>query len=334
MKMLVTGGCGYIGSHVVLLLLEAGHDVVVVDNLSNSSPVSLERVAALVGREATLRFVDLRDAPGLDAVFEAHAFDAVLHFAGLKAVGESVSMPLAYWDNNVTGTLRLLDAMKRHDVRRIVFSSSATVYGPPETVPLTEDAPVRATNPYGQTKLAVEMLLHDLAASDPSWAVTLLRYFNPIGAHPSGRIGEDPRGIPNNLLPYVARVAAGSLPRLTVHGDDWDTTDGTGVRDYVHVMDLAAGHVAALGHMEGLQVFNLGTGRAYSVLEVVRAFEAASGREVPYVVGPRRSGDIAACWADPGKALRVLGWKAERDLDEMCRDHWAWQVANPDGYGA
>ncbi|MFP5346048.1 MAG: UDP-glucose 4-epimerase GalE [Actinomycetes bacterium] len=335
MRILVTGGAGYIGSHTVLRLLEEGHDVTVVDNLSNSSPESLRRVGELTGRKVDLRVVDLLDYPALDQVVVETRPEAVVHFAGLKAVGESVEQPVRYYRNNVGGTLELLRAMDSHDCRTIVFSSSATVYGEPKTVPIREDFPLGATNPYGSSKLMVEQVLRDTAAADDRWRVALLRYFNPVGAHESGRIGEDPTGIPNNLMPYVAQVAVGRLERLTVHGDDYPTPDGTGVRDYIHVLDLADGHLAALhalGDRTGCHAWNLGTGRGSSVLDVVRAFSEASGREVPYVVSQRRSGDVAASYADPSLANAELGWRAERDLATMCADAWRWQSQNPRGY--
>jgi UDP-glucose 4-epimerase len=335
MRVLVTGGAGYIGSHTSLVLLEAGHDVVVVDNLSNSKREALRRVEELTGRPIEFHQVDLLDRPALDRVFRKGTIDAVLHFAGLKAVGESVSQPLRYFHNNVTGTLVLLEVMDQHQVRTLVFSSSATVYGDPQAVPITEDFPLSATNPYGRSKLMIEEILRDLLRADPAWRVGILRYFNPVGAHPSGRIGEDPDGIPNNLMPYVAQVAVGRLPELAVFGNDYPTPDGTGVRDYIHVMDLAEGHVRALDRLAtsaGLHVWNLGTGRGYSVLEMVAAFERASGRKVPYWVAPRRAGDVAACWADPGRAREELGWTASRGLDQMCADAWRWQAANPHGY--
>jgi UDP-glucose 4-epimerase len=335
MRVLVTGGAGYIGSHTSLVLLEAGHDVVVVDNLSNSKREALRRVEELTGRPIEFHQVDLLDRPALDRVFRKGTIDAVLHFAGLKAVGESVSQPLRYFHNNVTGTLVLLEVMDQHQVRTLVFSSSATVYGDPQAVPITEDFPLSATNPYGRSKLMIEEILRDLLRADPAWRVGILRYFNPVGAHPSGRIGEDPDGIPNNLMPYVAQVAVGRLPELAVFGNDYPTPDGTGVRDYIHVMDLAEGHVRALDRLAtsaGLHVWNLGTGRGYSVLEMVAAFERASGRKVPYWIAPRRAGDVAACWADPGRAREELGWTASRGLDQMCADAWRWQAANPHGY--
>ena len=335
-RILVTGGAGYIGSHTCLELLGAGYDVVALDNLSNSSRVAVERVAELAGRGLPFVEADIRDRAALDALFAAHRVDAVVHFAGLKAVGESVEKPLDYFDNNVGGTVTLLRAMQAANVKTIAFSSSCTVYGAPATVPIREDFPVGAvTNPYGRTKLVVEQVLQDLAASDPAWSVGLLRYFNPVGAHESGRIGEDPAGIPNNLMPFVSQVAVGRRDHLRVFGNDYDTPDGTGVRDYIHVVDLALGHVEALRKLAGLRgvnVWNLGTGRGYSVLEVVRAFEEATGRPIPHVVYPRRSGDIARTWADPSKAASDLGWRATRDLRRMCEDAWRWQVANPNGY--
>ncbi|MBE0566248.1 MAG: UDP-glucose 4-epimerase GalE [Krumholzibacteria bacterium] len=334
-RILVTGGAGYIGSHTCVELLGAGHDVVVVDNLENSSEESLRRVRELSGRTLEFNRVDVRHREALGGVFARHDFDAVIHFAGLKAVGESVQVPLRYYENNVTGTLTLLEVMVEHGVRSIVFSSSATVYGDPARVPITEEFPLTATNPYGRTKLFIEKILHDLCEADPAWRAVLLRYFNPVGAHPSARIGEDPRGLPNNLMPYVMQVAVGRLPELQVFGDDYPTPDGTGVRDYIHVVDLAAGHVAAIGRLEnlpGCTPINLGTGRGYSVLEMVAAAEAASGRKVPYKVVGRRPGDIATCYADPSFAARVLGWKADRGIAEMCADHWRWQDANPEGF--
>ena len=336
MHILVTGGAGYIGSHTCLELLQAGHRVTVVDNLMNAKEESLQRVRQLSGK--TLRFhrVDLLDKDGLDAVFSScdGAIDAVIHFAGLKAVGESVQRPLAYYHNNITGTLMLCQVMAAHGVKKLVFSSSATVYGDPGTAPITEDYPLSCTNPYGRTKLMIEQILGDLFVSDPQWSVCLLRYFNPVGAHRSGRIGEDPQGIPNNLMPYVAQVAVGRLAGLSVFGNDYPTKDGTGVRDYIHVVDLALGHVKAIekGRGPGVAVYNLGTGQGYSVLEMIAAFAAASGKEIPYQIAARRPGDIAVCFADPAKAWRELGWRAERGLREMCDDAWRWQVRNPDGY--
>ncbi|HEY5634467.1 MAG TPA: UDP-glucose 4-epimerase GalE [Burkholderiaceae bacterium] len=333
--MLVTGGAGYIGSHTVLELVAAGWQVVVLDNLSNASPEAIERVASITGRPVPLVQGDVRDEALLDSLLANHGFCAAIHFAGLKAVGESVAQPLAYYDNNVGGSAALLRALDRAGVRRFVFSSSATVYGDPDAVPIREDAPLRPTNPYGRTKQGVEAMLCDLAASDPRWAIGVLRYFNPVGAHESGRIGEDPSGVPNNLMPYVAQVAVGMRESLNVFGGDWPTPDGTGVRDYIHVVDLALGHLAALERAlaePGVFTVNLGTGNGYSVLEMVRAFERASGRAVPYKVVARRAGDIARCYADPALAKALLGWQATRDIDAMCADTWRWQSANPEGY--
>ncbi|HEX5676365.1 MAG TPA: UDP-glucose 4-epimerase GalE [Alcanivorax sp.] len=333
--VLVTGGAGYIGSHTVLLLLEAGRRVLVLDNLSNSSREALERVAAITGKRAEFVEGDIRDTALLDRLFQEHRIGSVIHFAGLKAVGESVAQPLRYYDCNVSGSLRLLEAMDRAGVRHLVFSSSATVYGDPASVPIREDFPLSATNPYGATKLHIEDMLRDLHRADPRWSVALLRYFNPVGAHESGRIGEDPNGEPNNLMPYVAQVAVGKREQLRVFGDDYDTPDGTGVRDYIHVMDLAEGHLAALDALArdgGLITTNLGTGRGYSVLDMVRAFAAASGREVRYQIAERRPGDVASCYADPAHAKKVLGWEAKRGIDAMCADHWRWQSDNPNGY--
>lgn len=336
-KILVTGGAGYIGSHTTLALLQAGADVVVLDNLCNSSAESLARVAHIAGRSATWVQGDIRDGALLSRLFAEHAVDAVLHFAGLKAVGESVAQPLRYYDNNMHGSQVLLQAMADAGVFSLVFSSSATVYGEPAQMPISEACPVgQPTNPYGRSKLMVEDMLRDLAASDPRWRIAILRYFNPVGAHESGQIGEDPNGIPNNLLPYVAQVAIGKLPELAVFGNDYPTPDGTGVRDYIHVVDLAKGHLRALKALQtrspGAHVWNLGTGQGYSVLDMVRAFETASGRPVPLRIAPRRPGDIATCFADPSKAERELGWKAERGLPEMMRDAWRWQQMNPNGY--
>ncbi|WP_348678635.1 UDP-glucose 4-epimerase GalE [Alcanivorax profundi] len=334
-KVLVTGGAGYIGSHTVLLLLEAGYEVVVLDNLSNSSEESLRRVQTLTGRELTFIKGDIRDGECLDALFSDHDIASVIHFAGLKAVGESVAQPLRYYDCNVVGTIRLLEAMDRAGVQRLVFSSSATVYGDPASVPIREDSPLCATNPYGATKLHIENMLRDLYRADNRWGLVLLRYFNPVGAHESGKIGEDPAGIPNNLMPYIAQVAVGKRDKLSVFGDDYPTPDGTGIRDYIHVMDLAAGHVAALKAMSdngGLVTANLGTGQGYSVLQMVNAFEKISGREIPFEIVDRRPGDVAKCYADPFQAEKVLGWKAERSINDMCRDHWRWQENNPEGY--
>lgn len=333
--VLVTGGAGYIGSHAAVVLLEAGFQVVVLDNLSNSAAESLARVARIAGRAPGFVRGDLRDRALLDGLFARYDIGSVLHFAGLKAVGESVREPLRYYDNNVAGTLALCEAMAAAGVFTLVFSSSCTVYGDPTTVPIREDQPLgEPINPYGRSKRMVEQVLTDLAAADARWRVALLRYFNPVGAHESGLMGEDPNGVPNNLVPFIAQVAAGRLPELAVFGDNYPTADGTGVRDYIHVMDLAEGHLSALRalHRPGAQVWNLGTGRGYSVLEMIRAFEQACGRSIAYRVAPRRPGDVAACYADPGKAERELGWKARRDLAVMMQDTWRWQLDNPYGY--
>jgi UDP-glucose 4-epimerase len=333
MRILVTGGAGYIGSHTCVELLEAGHAVVVVDNLSNSSAESLLRVHEITGKELLLHEVDLLDAAALESVFSHHAFDAVIHFAALKAVGESVLEPLRYYHNNVSGTIQLLEACRRHGVTDFVFSSSATVYGDPLRVPIDENAALQPTNPYGRTKLMIEEMLRDVAGGVAASRIALLRYFNPFGAHPSGRIGEDPHGVPSNLMPYVMQVAVGKLEKLRVFGDDYATPDGTGVRDYIHVVDLAKGHVAALDRLKrGCNAYNLGTGTGYSVLEAVRAFEKASGKTIPFETIERRPGDIAECYADPSYAERELGWKAELGLDEMCADGWRWQSMNPNGF--
>jgi len=335
MAILITGGTGFIGSHTVVELIEAGREVVIVDNFSNSKPVVLDRIEAITGVRPRFYEVDLLDRGALRAVFSGNKIDSVIHFAGLKAVGESCAQPLRYYHNNITGTLNLCDVMAEFGVKRLVFSSSATVYGNPATVPIREDFPLSTTNPYGQTKLVIERILSDLAAADPAWSISVLRYFNPIGAHKSGRIGEDPRGIPNNLLPYIVKVSAGKLERLNVFGNDYDTHDGTGVRDYIHVVDLARAHLKALALAEtkcGVDYFNVGTGVGYSVLDIVRAYEAATGRPVPYQIVGRRPGDIAVCYADPAKAAAELGWRAEYGIDEMCRDAANWQEKNPDGY--
>ena len=336
MHILVTGGAGYIGSHTCLELLNSGYQVTVVDNLSNSSRESLIRVEELTGKKVTFYEVDLLDRTGLDRTFSAcPEIDAVIHFAGKKAVGESVDKPLLYYHNNITGTLILCEVMAAHGVKNIIFSSSATVYGDPATVPITEDFPLSCTNPYGRTKLMVEEILRDVHTADNGWNVCLLRYFNPVGAHPSGRIGEDPNGIPNNLVPYIAQVAVGKLAQLSIYGNDYPTPDGTGVRDYIHVVDLAQGHVKALTRLfqaPGVVVYNLGTGKGYSVLEMVRSFVEASGREISYRIIGRRPGDIAACYADPEKAFRELGWQARYGLRQMCEDSWRWQKNNPEGY--
>jgi UDP-glucose 4-epimerase len=335
-RVLVTGGAGYIGSHTCIELMAAGHQVVVVDNLCNSKQESLVRVERIAGQPLRA-FVqaDIRDRTAMRAVFAAHDIDAVIHFAGLKAVGESVAKPLEYYDNNVSGTVALCEVMAEAGVKTLAFSSSATVYGDPASVPIREDFPTGPTNPYGRSKWMVEHLLQDLVVADPSWRIALLRYFNPVGAHESGLIGEDPNGLPNNLMPFVSQVAVGKLAELQVFGGDWPTPDGTGVRDYIHVLDLAQGHVRAIDYLAehpGLLTVNLGTGHGYSVLEVVRAFEQASGRAVPYRIVDRRPGDIAQCYADPAHANRLLGWVARRDLAQMCADAWNWQRSNPQGY--
>ncbi len=336
MRILVTGGAGFIGSHTCVELLEEGHDIVVVDDLSNSSRKAVGRVETITGRPVAFYETSLLDRDGLKAVFDAEPVEAVIHFAGLKAVGESVRKPIEYYRNNITGTLTLCEEMRGHGVKKIIFSSSATVYGDPAEIPITEDCPKGVcTNPYGWTKHMLEQILTDIHTADPEWSVVLLRYFNPIGAHRSGLIGEDPKGIPNNLVPYVAQVAVGRLPEVGVFGNDYDTPDGTGVRDYIHVVDLAKGHVRALDKLTdpGVFIYNLGTGKGCSVLEVIRAFEKACGRPIPYSFRPRREGDIAVCYASPEKASRELGWRAELSLDDMCRDSWRWQSQNPNGYG-
>ena len=335
MRILVTGGAGYIGSHACVELLNAGYDVTVVDNLLNSKEESLKRVQEITGKTLEFYPVDLLDKAALNRIFDQTNIDAVIHFAGLKAVGESVSIPLRYYHNNITGTLNLCEVMAAHNVKQLVFSSSATVYGDPHTVPITEDFPTSATNPYGWTKWMIEQILRDLYRSDKSWNIALLRYFNPIGAHASGRIGEDPNGIPNNLLPYIAQVAVGKLPKVSVFGNDYPTPDGTGVRDYIHVVDLSIGHVKALEKLQtlpGLVTYNLGTGNGYSVLQVIAAFEKACGKPIPHQIVARRPGDVAACYADPAKAKAELGWVATRGIEEMCVDSWAWQSNNPNGY--
>ncbi len=335
--ILVTGGAGYIGSHVCVELLQAGHDVTIFDNFCNSNPESVARIERIAGKAPRLVRGDIRDRAALVDALKTSGASAVIHFAGLKAVGESVQQPLSYYDNNVVGTLRLLEAMRECGVQQLVFSSSATVYGDPQRLPLTEDHPLSATNPYGRSKLMIEDMLRDLQLSDASWRIAILRYFNPVGAHASGLIGEDPRGVPNNLMPYVAQVAIGRREQLQVWGNDYPTPDGTGVRDYIHVVDLAVGHLRALERLqtqEGGLTVNLGTGTGYSVLDMVRAFEEASGKPVPYQLAPRRAGDVASCYADPAAALAVLGWRAERDLVAMCQDAWRWQSSNPNGYAA
>jgi UDP-glucose 4-epimerase len=341
-KILVTGGAGYIGSHTCVELLGAGYGIIVLDNLDNSSQEALARVQQLTGSQLEFYQADIRDQGALREIFASHAVEAVIHFAGLKAVGESVALPLRYYQNNITGTLVLLEAMAEAGVKEMVFSSSATVYGEPASVPIREDFPLSATNPYGRTKLMIEEILRDVWRADPAWNMTLLRYFNPVGSHVSGLLGEDPHGIPNNLMPCIAQAAGGRLKELSVFGNDYPTPDGTGVRDYIHVVDLARGHIAALRHAAGrpreeggfpsVLTYNLGTGRGYSVLEMVHAFEKVSGRKVPYRIAGRRPGDIAACYADPSLANRELGWKAERTIEEMCADTWRWQVRNPDGF--
>ena len=335
MKILVTGGAGFIASHTNVELLNAGYDVVVVDNLVNSSRESVARVEELTGKKISFYEEDLLNEKAIDAIFEKENIDSVIHFAALKAVGESCQIPLRYFDNNLTGTLNLLKVMEKHGVKSIVFSSSATVYGKPESVPIREDFPLSVSNPYGRTKLIIEDMLRDIYKSDNEWDIALLRYFNPIGAHESGMIGENPHGIPNNLLPYVAKVAAGQLECVNVFGDDYDTQDGTGVRDYIHVVDLATGHIKALEKLvthPGLVTYNLGTGVGYSVLDIIKNFEKACGKEIPYKITPRRPGDIDMCYADPAKAKEELGWEATRSIDKMCEDAWRWQTKNPNGY--
>ena len=335
MAILVTGGAGYIGSHTCVELLNTGYEVVVVDNLSNSSEKSLERVERITGKKIRFYKADLLDRTAIEEIFQKESIESVIHFAGLKAVGESVAKPLEYYYNNITGTLILCDVMRNYGVKNIVFSSSATVYGNPKTVPIKEDFPLSATNPYGRTKLMLEEILQDLHTSDPEWNVILLRYFNPIGAHESGLIGENPKGIPNNLMPYITQVAIGKLDCLGVFGNDYDTHDGTGVRDYIHVVDLAIGHVKALkkiGDNDGVNIYNLGTGKGYSVLDMVKSFGEASGQKIKYEIKQRRPGDIATCYADPTKAKEELGWEAGKDLANMCQDSWRWQSGNPNGY--
>ncbi|EJC1446323.1 UDP-glucose 4-epimerase GalE [Vibrio parahaemolyticus] len=335
MKVLVTGGMGYIGSHTCIQMIEAGMTPVILDNLYNSKSTVLERIEKVSGVKPTFIEADIRDKAALVEALKAHNIEAVIHFAGLKAVGESVEKPLEYYDNNVNGTLVLVDAMREAGVKSLVFSSSATVYGDPVSVPITEDFPTSATNPYGRSKLMVEECLTDFQKANPDWSITLLRYFNPVGSHPTGELGEDPQGIPNNLMPFISQVAVGRREFLSVFGSDYPTKDGTGVRDYIHVMDLSDGHVAALekvGSKAGLHIYNLGTGNGYSVLEMVKAFESACGKNVPYQLVERRPGDIAECWADPSKAMNELGWKASRTLEEMTGDTWRWQSNNPQGY--
>lgn len=335
MRILVTGGAGYIASHTCLELLNDGYEVVVIDNLSNSSTEAIRRVEKLTGKNITFYKNDILETEALINIFENEKIDAVIHFAGLKAVGESCEIPLQYFKNNVSGTINLLEVMEKYKVKNLVFSSSATVYGDPATVPITEDFPLSVTNPYGRTKLMIEDILRDLYAADKGWNIAILRYFNPIGAHESGEIGEDPNGIPNNLVPYIAKVAMGELKEVNVFGDDYDTPDGTGVRDYIHVVDLALGHIKAIEKLmknSGLVTYNLGTGRGYSVLEIIHNYEKACNKKLPYVVADRRLGDIAVSYADPSKAFKELGWKAKRGIDEMCRDSYNWQHKNPRGY--
>lgn len=342
MKILVTGGAGYIGSHTCVELINSGYDVIIVDNLYNSSEEAVNRVEMITGKKVKFYEADLTDRAAVEKIFDENQIDAVIHFAGFKAVGESVSKPIEYYYNNITGTLILTDVMRKHNVKSIVFSSSATVYGNPDTLPITEacDTGRGITNPYGQTKFMLEQILSDIYVSDNEWNVILLRYFNPIGAHESGKIGEDPNGIPNNLLPYVAQVAVGKLEKINVFGDDYDTPDGTGVRDYIHVVDLAKGHVKALDKIDemlkekegGVKIYNLGTGHGTSVLEIIKAYEKAAGKSLPYVITKRRPGDIATCYADCSKAEKELGWKAELGIDRMCEDSYRWQSMNPNGY--
>ena len=335
MKILVTGGAGYIGSHTCVLLLEAGHEIAVLDNLSNSSEESLRRIKKITGKDFNFYKVDLLDVEAMEQVFKSEKFDAVIHFAGLKAVGESVAVPLKYYQNNITGTINLCELMQKYDVKKMVFSSSATVYGDPASVPIKEDFPLSATNPYGQTKLMIEYILKDVYTADNGWDIAILRYFNPIGAHESGLIGEDPNDIPNNLVPYISQVAVGKLQCLSVFGNDYDTPDGTGVRDYIHVVDLAEGHLKALEKIadkSGVVIYNLGTGKGYSVLDMVGAFEKSCGKTINYKIVDRRPGDIAMCYADPALAAKELGFEAKLGIDEMCADTWRWQEGNPNGY--
>ena len=335
MAVLVTGGVGYIGSHTSIELLENGYDVIIVDNLCNSDKIVLDRIREITGKIPKFYEIDITDKEKLEVVFKENKIDSVIHFAALKAVGESVQMPLEYYSNNLINTLVLLDLMKKYEVKKFVFSSSATVYGNPKTCPILEDFPLSATNPYGRTKLMVEDMLRDICYADSTMDVAILRYFNPIGAHKSGKIGEEPNGIPNNIMPYITKVAVGQLPNVNVFGDDYDTPDGTGVRDYIHVLDLANGHVKALEKLEenpGLVTYNLGTGKGYSVLQLIEAVKSASGKDIPYKITARREGDIATCYANPSKAEKELGWKAKYELDEMCEDSWRWQSNNPNGY--
>lgn len=337
MAILVTGGTGYIGSHTVVELLDSGYEVVIVDNFYNSKPEVLNRIQDITGKDFKFYEIDIRDQEALDKVFSENQIEAVIHFAGLKAVGESVEIPITYYHNNITGTLMLCEVMQKHGVKKIVFSSSATVYGMDNKPPYTEDMPTSATNPYGRTKLMIEEILKDIYVSDNSWGISILRYFNPIGAHASGKIGEDPNGIPNNLLPYITQVACGKREKLYVFGDDYDTHDGTGVRDYIHVVDLAQAHIKALEKIisnTGVEIYNLGTGVGYSVLDVINTFARVNQVEVPYVITDRRPGDVATSFADPSKAFKELGWKAAKNLEDMCRDSWNWQKNNPDGYSS
>ena len=334
-KILVTGGAGFIGSHTVVRLQERGFEPVIIDNFDNSCSLVLDRIEAITGRQPELVEADIRDSQTLDKLFANHEFESVIHFAGLKAVGESVEKPLRYYSNNVEGTVSLLKAMSRHECKNLVFSSSCTVYGDPETVPITEASALQVTNPYGRTKLMIEDILRDVSASDPSWKITLLRYFNPVGAHSSGLIGEDPNGIPNNLMPFIAQVAVGRLPKLSVFGDDYQTHDGTGVRDYIHVLDLAEAHINAVDNFKpdhGCRAYNIGTGEGYSVLDMVRAFEESSGVQIPFVIKPRRSGDVAITYADSSLSEKEIGWKAKLGLKEIMQDQWNWQKNNPNGY--
>src|SRR5690625_599606 len=335
MAILVTGGAGYIGTHTCVELLNEGYDVIVVDNFSNSKPEALKRVTDITGKDVNTYFTDLLDKEKLDQVFMQNKIDAVIHFAGLKAVGESALIPLRYYQNNITGTVNLCEAMRKHGVKRLVFSSSATVYGALDTIPIDEEMPLGAINPYGRSKLMIEEMLRDLVDSDPMWSIAILRYFNPIGAHESGLIGEDPTGIPNNLLPYISQVAVGKIRRLNIYGNDYPTKDGTGIRDYIHVVDLATGHLRALEwsqSIQGIEAFNIGTGKGYSVIEMIEAFERASSKSVQYTFVKRRQGDVATCYADPSKARKRLNWEAKRGIDEMCEDIWRWQINNPYGY--
>lgn len=333
MKVLIAGGAGYIGSHTVVQLYQAGHSCIIADNLCNSSVKAVKQTSKIIGQEVKFYNVDLCNNKELEHIFAENKFDAVIHFAGLKAVGESVEKPLLYYKNNLNSTLILCDTMQKYNVKKLVFSSSATVYGDPSKIPITEDSPIRPTNPYGQTKAMIEQILTDLAASDPSWSITLLRYFNPVGAHKSGLIGEDPNGTPNNLVPYISQVAIGKLKALSIYGNDYDTVDGTGVRDYIHVIDLANGHVKAIENLKpGVSTYNLGTGQGTSVLEMVKAFEKASGKTIPINFAPRRAGDIATCYADPSKAKKEIGWESKHSIQDMCIDTWNWQSQNPNGY--